>query len=140
MAEVAEPRNRVLPSIQPQSARIGERPNLEEASTAMKITPDTYSGVAVVAMEKVDSDRSSFDPSRIPASTPTISAEGTISNNTHSISLPVSASRVSDGAPTSSLKTVETPNRPARRRSGWRVPLGVPRQNSGQMSCHPLFR
>jgi hypothetical protein len=54
---------RVLPSISP-------RPRSGEDREARAITPETYSGVAVVAMEKVESDRSSREPSRIPASTP----------------------------------------------------------------------
>ncbi len=82
-------------------------PTAEEAKTAIKITPDTYSGVAVVVMEKVDRVRSVFDPSRIPASTPIISADGTISTITQNISLPVRPSRVAMIVDTSSLNTVE---------------------------------
>ena len=41
----------------------------------MKTTPETYSGVAVVIIEKVESERSVRVPSRIPATTPTKSAE-----------------------------------------------------------------
>ena len=80
---------------------------MDEVKTAMKITPDTYSGVAVVMIEKVDSVRSVFDPSRIPASTPTSSAEGTISTSTQNISLPVRLSRVPMIVETCSLNTVE---------------------------------
>jgi hypothetical protein len=66
IADVAVPWNRVLPEIQPQSARSGDRPAVAEAKSAMKITPETYSGVAVVAMAKVDSTRSVRLPSRMP--------------------------------------------------------------------------
>jgi hypothetical protein len=63
MADVAEPRTtsyRRSAHIQSQ----GDIPNFEDITA---ITPDTYSGVAVVAIEG-DSERSS-DPSRIPART-----------------------------------------------------------------------
>ncbi len=83
------------------------KPTAEEAKTAMKITPDTYSGVAVVAIEKVESVLSVLDPYFIPANTPTISAIGTISIRTQNISFPVSPNRVETSGPTSSLKTVE---------------------------------
>ena len=89
MALVAVPMNRVLPSIQPQEARIGERPVVAEAKSATRITPETYSGVAVEAMEKVDSTRSVREPSRMPDSTPRISDVGTMTSMTASISQPV---------------------------------------------------
>jgi hypothetical protein len=54
--------NKVLPSIQPIDASRGEIPVVAEAKRAMKITPETYSGVAVVAMAKVDRTRSVRDP------------------------------------------------------------------------------
>ena len=82
-------------------------PTVDEVKTAMKITPETYSGVAVVMIEKVDSVRSVVEPSRIPASTPTSSAEGTISTSTQNISLPVRPSRVPIMPETSSRNTVE---------------------------------
>ena len=58
----------------------------------MKMTPDTYSGVAVVAMEKVESVRSVRDPSRMPARTPTISAMGIMTTMTQNMSFAVSHS------------------------------------------------
>ncbi len=69
---------RVLPSIQPCSASQGESPVVVEAKSAISTTPETYSGVAVDAMEKIDSPRSSREPSRIPESTPIRSEVGTI--------------------------------------------------------------
>src|SRR3990167_79618 len=86
IAEVAVPWNRVLPEIQPQSARMGDRPAVAEANSATRITPDTYSGVAVEAMAMVDSTRSSFDPSGMPDRTPSSSEVGTITSITASIS------------------------------------------------------
>ena len=83
------------------------RPTAVLANTAMKSTPDTYSGVAVVVMAKVESVRSVRDPSRIPARIPNISADGTISTITQNMSLPVSASLSLRILPTSSRNTVE---------------------------------
>ncbi len=42
----------------------------QEAKMTVKMTPETYSGVAVVAIEATDSVRSVREPSRMPASTP----------------------------------------------------------------------
>ena len=106
-AFLAEPENSVFVSIQPQSASIGDIPNLEEARRAIKITPDTYSGVAVEAIENVDRVRSKFEPSRIPARIPTIKAIGTINNKTKPISLPVADKRLATSASTSVLNTEE---------------------------------
>ena len=89
-------------------------PTAEEAKTAIRITPETYSGVAVVTMAKVESDRSVREPSRIPASTPRSSAEGTISIITQNISLAVRPKRVAIISPTSVLKTVDVPQWPCR--------------------------
>ena len=74
---------------------------------AIKITPETYSGVAVVVIAKVDSVRSVRDPSRMPATTPTINALGTITSITQNMSFAVSDKRVAMMELTSSLKTVE---------------------------------
>ena len=71
------------------------------------MTPETYSGVAVEAMAKVESDRSARLPSRMPASTPTRRAAGTITAKAQNMSLPVKASRLPTMAPTSSFDTVE---------------------------------
>ena len=80
----------------------------------MKITPETYSGVAVVAIEAVESVLSVREPSRIPASTPTMSAEGTMSTITQNISLAVRLRRMPMIVVTGSLKTVEYPQSPCR--------------------------
>ena len=66
-----------------------EVPKLEKIT--INTTPETYSGVAVVMIEKVDRDLSVRVPSRIPAITPTKSAEGTITSITQNMSFPVSA-------------------------------------------------
>ena len=58
----------------------------------VKMTPETYSGVAVVAIEATDSVRSVRVPSRMPARMPISSAIGTIVTITQNISLPVAAS------------------------------------------------
>ena len=83
-----------------------------EASSTTKITPDTYSGVALVAMEKVDSTRSVREPSRIPAKTPISSATGTITSITANISQPVAAIDLPRENRTVFLKTVDTPQLP----------------------------
>ena len=74
---------------------------------AIKMTPETYSGVAVVVIAKVDSVRSVREPSRMPATMPTMSALGIITIITQNISFVVSAKRFPMIDPTSSLKTVE---------------------------------
>ena len=85
------------------------RPKLVLANMAMSTTPETYSGVAVLVMEKIDRPRSSREPSRMPASTPTISAIGTMTTMTQSISQPVSATRSAMMPPTGWWNTVEKP-------------------------------
>jgi hypothetical protein len=82
---------------------------VDEAKSAMNTTPDTYSGVAVDAMAKVDSARSVREPSRMPASTPTTSAIGTITIRTHSINMPVAPSRAPITSDTGARKRVELP-------------------------------
>ena len=89
-------------------------PKVAVAKTEIKTTPDTYSGVAVETMETVDRVLSVRDPSRMPASTPRISAPGTMTSITQSISLPVRPSRVATMPDTSSRKTVEYPQSPCR--------------------------
>ena len=77
-----------------------------------RLGPTRFSGVAVEAMEKVDRLRSMREPSRMPASTPTSRAEGTIRIMTHIISLPVSARRRKTTPDTSSFDTVDQPQSP----------------------------
>ena len=87
-------------------------PTALDVKIAMKITPDTYSGVAVVAMEKVDKPRSNRLPSRIPAAIPTTSASGTINKKVNSISHPVRERRRLITSDTPSCETVENPKSP----------------------------
>ena len=104
-ADVAEPFKIVRFSVQPQLLRSGLNPNLLEAKSAINITPDTYSGVAVVVIVAVDSVRSNLEPSRIPAKTPRINAPGIIKRKTQNISAPVRDRRLSITLATGSLKT-----------------------------------
>ena len=64
-----------------------------EAKMTVKMTPETYSGVAVVAIEATDSVRSVRVPSRMPARMPISSAIGTIVTITQNISMPVARER-----------------------------------------------
>ena len=82
-------------------------PKAVEENTAIKITPETYSGVAVVVMEIVDNVRSVRLPSRIPANTPMINALGIMSSMTQNINLPVRDNLINTSLPISSLNTVE---------------------------------
>ena len=66
----------------------------QSAKTDIRITPETYSGVAVVTIAKVDKDLSVRLPSRIPANIPTIKALGTIKAMTQNIKLPVRPKRL----------------------------------------------
>jgi hypothetical protein len=61
----------------------------QDAKITVKMMPLTYSGVAVVAIERTDSDRSVLDPSRMPASTPMRSAPGTMVAITQNARMPV---------------------------------------------------
>ena len=104
--------NRVLPEIQPCSASHGDSPVVVEAKRAISTTPETYSGVAVEAMEKIDNPRSSRDPSRIPDSTPIRSEAGTMTIITQSINIPVAPRRSAMICETGCLNTVEKPQSP----------------------------
>ena len=83
------------------------KPTADEAKIAINTTPDTYSGVAEVTMEKVDNVRSVLDPSRIPAKIPMSSATGMVSSNAHNIRNPVRLSRFHMMSDAGSLKTDE---------------------------------
>ena len=109
VAEVAVPRNRVRRPSMPSRFTSHDRSTVVEAKTATRITPETYSGVAVVAMAAVDSTRSVRLPSRMPASTPMISELGTITSITASISQPVADSERVSTSPTVCLNTVDQP-------------------------------
>ena len=84
-----------LLNVMPSIAVVAEpfnhfNPTAELEKITINTTPETYSGVAVVIIEKVERERSVLVHSRIPATTPTTSDEGTITNITQNISLPVS--------------------------------------------------
>ena len=85
------------------------RPKALEAKTDINITPETYSGVAVVTIAKVDKDLSVLLPSRIPANMPISSADGTITAMTQNISMPVKPNLVVTIPQTSLLNRVENP-------------------------------
>ena len=61
----------------------------DEAKMTVKTMPVTYSGAEVEAIEATERLRSSTDPSRIPASTPMISAPGTMTTITQNIRMAV---------------------------------------------------
>ena len=104
-AEVADPLNKIRLSDQPRELKSGLSPNFDDARRAMKTTPDTYSGVAVVAIAPVDKVLSSRDPSFIPANTPKNNALGTITRNTQNIKTPVADRRFAITSATGSLNT-----------------------------------
>ena len=79
-----------------------------------KMMPDTYSGVAVEAMERTERMRSSRDPSRMPASTPISSEQGTMTIITQNIIMPVAESACGRRFETLVLKAVEQPKSPCK--------------------------
>src|SRR5262245_57980467 len=83
-----------------------------DAKITAKITPETYSGVAVVAIEATDSVRSVREPSRMPARMPTISAIGTMVTMTQNIRMPVAPSAGNSFLATGTLNLVEQPKSP----------------------------
>src|SRR5262245_31408721 len=84
----------------------------QDAKTAVKMMPETYSGVAVDAIEATDKLRSSLDPSRMPASTPTRSDTGTITTMTQNIRMPVALRASGSRCATVVRKAVEQPKSP----------------------------
>ena len=84
-------------------------------------TPDTYSGVEVVAIEITDRVRSVRDPSRMPDTTPIASATGTMTASTQNMRIEVASSAGPSFLTTLTLNLVEQP------RSPWRTPenMGV---------------
>ena len=85
-----------------------------EAKMTVKMTPDTYSGVAVEAIEATESTRSVRDPSRMPARMPIKSDTGTITANTQNIRMPVAPSAGNNFEATVVLNLVEQPKSPSR--------------------------
>src|SRR5262245_20113383 len=76
------------------------------------MTPETYSGVAVVPIDITDSDRSVGEPSRMPANTPMIRATGIMVIMTQNISLAVAHSAGKSLSATRVLNLVEQPKSP----------------------------
>ena len=85
-----------------------------DAKMTAKMTPDTYSGVAVVAIDATDSVRSVREPSRMPARMPISSAIGTIVIITQNIRMPVAPSAGKSLAATVVRNLVEQPKSPCR--------------------------
>src|SRR5688572_23265261 len=85
-----------------------------DAKTTVKMTPDMYSGVAVVVIEATDNVLSVRDPSRMPAKMPISSATGTITTITQNIRIPVAPSAGHSLAETVVLNLVEQPKSPCR--------------------------
>ena len=84
----------------------------QEAKITVKTTPDTYSGVAVLLIDRMDRLRSVRVPSRMPAKTPMISALGTITAITQNIRIPVAPKAGKICVLTFSLNLVEHPKSP----------------------------
>ena len=78
----------------------------------VKMTPDTYSGVAVVAIEPTESVRSVREPSRMPASMPISSDMGTITTMTQNINMPVAPNAGKSLSATVVVNAVEQPKSP----------------------------
>src|SRR5690606_30327377 len=97
-----------------------------EANMTVKITPETYSGVAVVAMEATESVRSVRVPSRIPARMPISSEIGTITAITQNINMPVAPSAGKSLFETAVRNLVEQPKSP------WMTPEKVGTSGSSQ--------
>src|SRR5215813_1049252 len=84
-----------------------------DAKIAVKMMPETYSGVAVEAIDATERLRSSLDPSRMPASTPISSATGTSTINTQNIRMPVALRASGSRCATGVRKAVEQPKSPS---------------------------
>ena len=80
----------------------------------VKMTPETYSGVAVVAIDATERLRSVRVPSRMPARMPIRSAIGTIVTMTQNIRMPVAPSAGNSFAATVVLNFVEQPKSPCK--------------------------
>jgi hypothetical protein len=86
----------------------------QDANMTVKMTPDTYSGVAVVVIEATDKLRSVRVPSRMPATMPIRSETGTITTMTQNIRMPVAPSAGHIRSATVVRKVVEQPKSPCR--------------------------
>ena len=78
----------------------------------MSTTPDTYSGVEVVAIDRTESTRSVRDPSRMPAMTPIASAIGIMTASTQNMRIPVASTAGPSLSTTLTLNLVEQPRSP----------------------------
>ncbi len=72
------------------------------------------SGIEVVKTEMKEIERSSLEPSRIPARTPRISESGTISANTQKARMPVFFSAAHSSGPTGVFFSKDQPRSPCR--------------------------
>src|SRR6185312_3537500 len=84
------------------------------AKTTVKMTPETYSGVAVLAIARIESVRSVLDPSLMPARTPMMSAPGTMTIITQNIRMPVDSSAGNSLLATLVRNFVEQPKSPSK--------------------------
>ena len=100
-----------MPSLVADAAEPLRMPS-HEANITVKMMPDTYSGVAVVAIDATDSVRSVREPSRMPARMPTRSATGTMVTITQNIRMPVAPSAGNSFEATVVLNLVEQPKSP----------------------------
>src|SRR6185312_3411515 len=102
---------KVMPSNVALAAEPLSQPS-QVAKITVKMTPETYSGVAVEAMDATDSTRSVREPSRIPANMPINSDTGTITRSTKNIRMPVASSAGNSFLETVVLNLVEQPKSP----------------------------
>ncbi len=96
------------------------------AKMMVSTTPDTYSGVDVVAIDRIESARSVRDPSRMPATTPIASAAGIMTMSTQNMRIAVASSAGPSLSMTLTLNLVEQP------RSPWSTPENLGAFGSSQ--------
>ena len=89
----------------------GSQPSLNTNSATRKVA-EANSGTEVVRIERNEILRSSAEPSRMPASTPSSSDSGIMIANTHKARMPVLASRSQSRSLTGVLKRIESPKSP----------------------------
>src|SRR5271154_7377014 len=82
------------------------------AKIMVRTTPDTYSGVEVVAIDRIESERSAREPSRMPETTPMRSATGIMTAMTQNMRIPVARSAGQSLSTTLTLNLVEQPKSP----------------------------
>ena len=102
---------KVKPLVRAVAAEPFSQPS-HEANTAVKMMPETYSGVAVETIEPTDKPRSSLEPSRMPASTPIKSDTGTMTKVTQNMRMPVAFRASGSRTDTGVRKAVEQPKSP----------------------------